>query len=447
MKTKPARSGKPGISKALEVHLGATGTLVAHLNYVSQGRREVSQFAYDETWLTNPDRFEVSPDLPLEEGYQPRRAPNPVDSVFHFALADSAPDAWGRRVINRIHAKARKDNPRLPPLNELDYLCAVDDFSRIGALRLCREGIYLRTVDEGRRTTPPMSELERMYKATRAVETTRETAEDLRYLQGKGTSLGGMRPKCTVLDENGKLAIGKFPSVNDTINVTRAEVLALKLARQAGITTANARCVTLNDTPVAIIERFDREDGDLRIPYLSAASMLQASRQDVHAYTEIVDVMQQKCSHPDNDARELWRRLIFNLLITNTDDHLQNLGFLYDGNGLWRISPAFDVNPMPGKVRESKTWLTEDAGPIESVQMLLDLCAYFSLTDAQAKMILADVLDAVLDWRRVAVTPDVGLGAQELDDFEDAFEHDQTDQARKLVGRAMLRPELAENAG
>ena len=268
MKTQPARSGKPGISMALEVHLGAAGTLVGHLNYVSQGRREVSQFAYDETWLANQDRFEVSPDLPLEPGYQPRRAPNPVDSVFHFALADTAPDAWGRRVINRIHAKARKDNPRLLPLNELDYLCAVDDFSRIGALRLCMEGIYLRTVDEGRRTTPPMVELERMYRATRAVETTRETAEDLRYLQGKGTSLGGMRPKCTVLDENGKLAIGKFPSVNDTINVTRAEVLALKLARQAGITTANARCVTLNDTPVAIIERFDREDGDLRIPYL-----------------------------------------------------------------------------------------------------------------------------------------------------------------------------------
>jgi len=162
MKTQPARSGKPGISTALEVHLGAAGTLVGHLNYVSQGRRELSQFAYDESWLVNPDRFDVSPDLPLEPGYQPRRAPNPVDSVFHFALADTAPDAWGRRVINRIHARARKDNPRLLPLNELDYLCAVDDFSRIGALRLCKEGIYLRTVDEGRRTTPPMIELERI---------------------------------------------------------------------------------------------------------------------------------------------------------------------------------------------------------------------------------------------------------------------------------------------
>jgi serine/threonine-protein kinase HipA len=102
---------------------------------------------------------------------------------------------------------------------------------------------------------------------------------------------------------------------------------------------------------------------------------------------------------------------------------------------------------MPGKVRESKTWLTEDAGPIESVQMLLDTCAYFSLSDTQARMILGEVLDAVMEWRRMAVMPDVGLGAHELDDFEDAFEHVQTDQARKLLGRVMLRPELAEDAG
>ncbi|MGQ7933298.1 type II toxin-antitoxin system HipA family toxin [Paraburkholderia sp. D1E] len=443
MKTKAA---KPGIRQNLEVHLGASGQLVGHLTYASQGRREMSQFVYDDAWLTNPDRFEVSPDLPLVSGYQSRRAANAVDSTFHFALADTAPDAWGRRIIERARAKERKSNPRLPPLNELDYLCAVDDFSRVGALRLCEDSVYLRTVAEGRRTTPPLIELERMYRATRAVETSKDTTEDLRYLQGKGTSLGGMRPKCTLLDENGKLAIGKFPSVKDTVNVTRAEVLALHLARKAGITTANARCVDLNGTPVALIERFDREGADLRIPYLSAASMLQASRQDDHAYTEIVDVMQQKCSHPDQDARELWRRLIFNLLVTNTDDHLQNLGFLYDGNGQWRIAPAFDVNPMPGKLRESKTWLTEDAGPIDSVQMLLDARAYFALSEAQAWVVLAEVLDAVLDWQQVAVTPEVGLTPQELPDLEDAFEHDQTDQARKLLGRPMLRPELEEEA-
>lgn len=430
---------RPGISETIEVRLGTAGLAVGRLSYVCQGRREVSQFAYADSWLAHQDRFEISPDLPLEAGYQPKRAVNTQDSVFHFALADTEPDAWGRRVIDRAHAKARRANPALAPLNELDYLCAVDDFSRVGALRLCKEGKYLRATDGGRRTTPPLIELERIYRATRAVETSKETDEDLRYLQGKGTSLGGMRPKCTVLDENGRLAIGKFPSIGDTINVTRGEVLALRLAHAAGIETARSRCVTINGTPVAVIERFDRIDDDRRIPYLSAASMLQASRQEDRAYTEIVDCMRQRCARPDADAQQLWRRLAFNLLITNTDDHLQNLGFLYDGNGLWRLAPAFDLNPMPNKLRESKTWLTEDTGPIDTIEMLLAACSYFALSRPQALLILAEVLDAVLQWRQVALTHEVGLTTEELEAFEDAFEHDQTEGAREALGRPRLR--------
>lgn len=434
---------RPGVSETIEVRVGAAGLPVGRLSYFCQGRREVSQFAYADSWLDYVDRFEISPDLPLESGYQPKRATNAQDSVFHFALADTEPDAWGRRVIDRAHAKARRANPALVPLNELDYLCAVDDFSRVGALRLCKEGTHLRATDGGRRTTPPLIELERMYQATRAVETSKDTEEDLRYLQGKGTSLGGMRPKCTVLDENGRLAIGKFPSVSDTINVTRAEVLALRLARAAGIEVAASRCVTINGTPVALIERFDRADNDLRIPYLSAASMLQASRQEERAYSEIVDSMRQRCVRPNEDAQQLWRRLVFNLLITNTDDHLQNLGFLYDGHGLWRLAPAFDLNPMPNKLRESKTWLTEDTGPIDSVEMLLGACNYFALSRPEALLILTEVLDAVQQWRRVALTPEVGLTIEELEAFDDAFEHDQTDDAREALGRPRLRMKVS----
>lgn len=134
--------------------------------------------------------------------------------MFHGAIADTAPDAWGRRVIARDHAKRRKADPQLAPLTELDYLLAVDDFSRVGALRLRDpEGNWYRTVPKGQRSTPPLIELERIYQASRAVERGQETSEDLRYLQGKGTSLGGTRPKCTLVDEDGRLAIGKFPSV------------------------------------------------------------------------------------------------------------------------------------------------------------------------------------------------------------------------------------------
>lgn len=430
---------KPDISEALDLHIGTAGLPVGQVLYVSQGRRELSQFVYDETWLTHPDRFEISPDLPLQPGYHTRRAPRAVDSVFHFALADTEPDAWGRRVIDRAHAKLRRTQLDLRPLNELDYLCAVDDFSRVGALRLCRAGQYLRTEEGGRRTTPPFIELERIADATRALEAGTDTTADLRYLQGKGTSLGGMRPKCTVLDEHGRLAIGKFPSIGDTISVTRAEVLALRLARAAGIDAAGARCVKVGGTPVALIERFDRTDDGLRIPYLSAASMLQASRHEEHAYTEIVDVMQQRGARPLDDVRQLWRRLVFNLLITNTDDHLQNLGFLYDGDGRWRLAPAFDVNPMPGKLRESKTWLTEDTGPIDSLDMLLETCGYFALTREQALAVTGEVFDGIQGWRRVGQSADIGMTARELDDLEDAFEHAQTERVRVLLGRPLRR--------
>jgi serine/threonine-protein kinase HipA len=312
-----------------------------------KGGARTSAFAYDETWLANPDRFGVSADLPLLSGYQPHKAASAHDSVFHGAIADTAPDAWGRRVIARDHAKRRKADPGLPALTELDYLLAVDDFSRVGALRLRnQDGTWCRTLPMGQRKTPPLIELEHVFQASRAVELGQETIEDLRYLQGRGTSLGGMRPKCTMVDEDGGLAIGKFPSVSDSRSVTRGEVLALKLAAKAGIDAAPARIVALSDVPVAVICRFDRNDDGGRIPYQSAASLLQASREEDRSYTEIADAIRAHGHAPTRDVRQLWRRLVFNLLITNVDDHLQNHGFLHVAHGQWRLAPAFRHQPV-----------------------------------------------------------------------------------------------------
>jgi len=410
--------------------------MLGELSYVKDGTREYSAFAYDKVWLSDPARFEVSPDLPLRAGHVTRRAPSKDDSCFPFALADSEPDAWGRRVIARSHAKARKRNPNLSALNALDYLSAVDDFSRIGALRLQDDtGRFVSTVEEGQRATPPLVELQQMFDASRAVERGTETAEDLRYLQGKGTSLGGMRPKCTVLDVDGSLALGKFPSLMDARSVTRAEVLALHLAQRAGIDAATARVVMVGDTPVAVIRRFDRTPEHARIPYLSAASMLQARRHEERSYTEVADLIRAKCANPSDDARQLWRRLVFNLLITNVDDHLQNLGFLHQGQGHWRLAPQFDLNPFPDKDRESKTWLSENTGPITSLDMLMAQAAYFSLQPAAALKVLAEVYAAMGDWRTVALGAEVGLSPGELDDFAPAFKHTEMDAARDLLAR------------
>lgn len=422
------------IRRQVQLCLGKAGLPVGSLVYVRQGRRENSAFAYDEGWLASPLRFNVSADLQLMAGHQPHKAASPNDSVFHGAIADTAPDAWGRRVIARDHAKRRRADPGLPALTELDYLQAVDDFSRVGALRLRDpDGAWQRTSTTGRRNTPPLIELEHVFQASRAVERGDETVEDLRYLQGKGTSLGGMRPKCTLVDEDGRLAIGKFPSVGDARSVTRGEVLAMKLAALAGIVAAPARIVTLGEVPVAVIRRFDRDDADGRIPYQSAASLLQASREEERSYTEIADAIRAYGHAPAHDVRQLWRRLVFNLLISNVDDHLQNHGFLHVAHGLWRLAPAFDINPFPDKERESKTWLSEQDGPITDVAMLLARASYFGLDETQAMAVLAEVHAAVANWRRLALSAEVGLRQAELDDFAPAFEHEQMARAASLL--------------
>lgn len=427
-------AASPSLRRQVQVCIGDAATPVGSLVYARQGRRENTSFAYQDSWLERSSSFNVSADLFWGPGHQPHKAASPQDSVFHGALADTSPDAWGRRVIARDHARRRRHDPTLAPLSELDYLLAVDDFSRVGALRLRDgEGNWCRSVPAGGRRTPPLTELENAFAASRAVERGEESAEDLRYLQGKGTSLGGMRPKCTLLDDRGQLAIGKFPSIEDTRSVTRGEVLALKLAEKAGIDAAASRIVLLGDVAVALIHRFDRLESGGRIPYQSAASLLQASRLEDRSYLELVDAIRAIGHSPTNDLQQLWRRLVFNLLITNVDDHLQNHGFLHVEKGLWRLAPAFDINPFPDKERESKVWLSEQDGPITDPDMLLARAGEFSLDAPSARRILGEVHHAVSQWRQIAQHATVGLKARELDDFAPAFEHGQLARARTLA--------------
>lgn len=423
MATQPAARQAPTRTQ-FDVCLGKAQKPLGRLIFVKDGQREFSQFAYSDEWLADAQYFDVSPDLLRQSGYQLRKPPTRNDTCFFLALADTEPDAWGRRVIARAHAKARAKDASLAPLTEADYLACVDDFSRVGALRLRDEtGHYLRSAANGARSTPAFLELEKILLASRAVEMSQETADDLAYLQGKGTSLGGMRPKCTILDSDGALSLGKFPSVDDERSVTRGEVLALRLARLAGIDSAPARIVMVQDQPVAMIRRFDRTPEQSRIPYISGATLLQARRDDEHSYTEIIDVMRAKCENFVDDARQLWRRLVFNHLITNVDDHLQNIGFLYSGNNLWRLSPAFDLNPFPDKDPESKTWLSEDSGPITSIDQLMGQAIRFELSPLQAQAVLGEVVAAVRRWKDVATSPEVGLRAHEINDFKPAFKN------------------------
>jgi serine/threonine-protein kinase HipA len=418
-----------------EIWVGDASVPVGRLVYAKDGPREFSQFAYSQTWLEHPRVFSISPDLPLMLGHQLRKPPSDQDSCFFFALADTEPDTWGRQVIARARARQRQTESSLGPLTELDYLCAVDDFSRVGALRLRDpQQRYLESAEDGRRATPPLVDMSRVLAASRALELNQESDEDLRYLLGKGTSLGGARPKSTVLDTDGSLALGKFPSVTDQRSITRGEVLALTLADMAGIDTAMARIEIVHESPVAIIRRFDRTVTGGRIPYMSGATILQAERGDSATYVDLVDAMRMSSADFQADARALWGRLLFNLLITNVDDHLHNIGFLYVGNQQWSLSPAFDLNPFPDKQRESKTMLSEDTGPITSVKLLLEAARRFELTRAQARTTLQRVVASLVRWQEVAQSPEVGLTETELLAFRDAFEHNELDAAKAALG-------------
>ena len=421
------------IRQQATVCVGRAAIEAGELTFVRDGRREYSAFAYDRSWLTHESGFEISPDLPLREGHVTRRAATEEDSPFPSALADTEPDTWGKRVIQRGHAKRRQHDPTLGPLSRFDILVAVDDFSRVGALRLRdAEGQFLRSGANFR--TPQLIDLEKIYAATRAVEQGTETEADLRFLQGKATSLGGLRPKCTVLDADGTLALGKFPSIADTRSIVRGEVLALKLARLAGLDAAEARVEMIDNTAIAIIRRFDRTPDAARLAYLSGGSLLQARRDEDRAYTELADTLRRISSRPTEDVRELWRRMLFNFLITNVDDHLWNVGVLYAGNGQWQLAPAFDVNPFPERARESKTWLSEDTGPITSLQQLIDGCTYFGLSREQAEEEAAAMATTLARWRTIATSKEIGLSEVELDTFAPAFEHESVRLARSGLG-------------
>jgi serine/threonine-protein kinase HipA len=430
------------MNRTIRICIGDEARPLGVLRYDQQGARESAAFEYDATWLAADDCFAIEPSLRLVTGPQFHRK-HGDGSIFHAALADTEPDGWGRRVIQRDHAKRRQATRQAgevvatPPLNALDYLLAVDDVSRVGALRLQDEaGRFQRATEEDRRTTPPLIEIEQLLLASHAVETNTETAADLAYLRGRGTSLGGLRPKCSVVDEHGRLAIGKFPSVNDERAVTKGEVLAMTLARRAGIDAAPARLIDSAGTPVALIERFDRPPSGGRLMYISAATMLGAEPGDhgEHAYTELVDALRQNGANPNADIEELWRRIAFSILITNVDDHLLNHGFLHVERGHWRLSPAFDINPFPERQRELKTWVSEDTGPEATIEALMSVLPYFRIAPERAITIMSEVEAAVSIWRQEGAK--LGMTAEELDGFEDAFEHAERSTCQSKIGRA-----------
>ena len=304
------------------------------------------------------------------------------------------------------------------------------DETRQGALRFAEQegGPFLNQIVDHR--TPPLIELPALLAASEHVYDEVETADDLRLLLAPGSSLGGARPKASVRDRNGSLAIAKFPHHADRISTVLWEALALRLASAAGINAAIGRVERVAGRPVFLLQRFDR-DGANRRPFLSAMSMLGATDHETRSYLEIADAIQRYGAAPTQDLHELWRRIVFSVLISNTDDHLRNHGFLYEGNQGWRLSPAYDLNPVPVQFRPRilSTLIDEQNGDA-SLDLALSVAEYFRLTTAQARQTAYEVGRAVTRWREEAST--LGIAAAEINTLASAFEHEDLAQALTL---------------
>lgn len=400
--------------------------LVGRLWARTRKDRESASFEYDKTWLSHPERFSLEPALKLGPGSF-HTAP---DKALFGAIGDSAPDRWGRILMRRVERRRAEHEGRAPrTLHEADYLLMVDDEARLGAFRFAlKEGGPFLAQYEGVKI-PPLIELPRLLSAAEHALTDTDTDEDLRLLLAPGSSLGGARPKASIRDRDGHLTIAKFPNKDDEINVVRWEALALTLAGDAGIAVPVWRIEMVADKPVLLLRRFDRDEAR-RIPFLSAMSMLDAKDNDTRSYMEFVDALRQYGALPKEDSYALWRRIVFNILISNTDDHLRNHGFLWSGTAGWRLSPAYDLNPMPTDIRPRMLSTAIDLeDTTASLKLALEVAPYFQLAVDEAKAIASEVGKAVAGWRKKAAK--LGLRPSEIDRMASAFEHEDLAAALK----------------
>jgi serine/threonine-protein kinase HipA len=407
------------------IDLNGATHLVGRLWARARKNKQSATFEYDPGWLQHAARFSLEPALTLGPG----PFHTPADAPMFGAIGDSAPDRWGRALMRRMErrrAEREKQTPRT--LQEIDYLLLVDDEARQGALRFAERegGPFLR--EAGVKRIPPLVELPRLLSAAEHVMEDKDTDEDLRLLFAPGSSLGGARPKASVIDKDGHLAIAKFPRQDDEFDTVKWEAVALALANRAGIVVPVSRMETVADKSVILLRRFDRE-GTRRIPFLSAMSMLGSRDNESRSYLEIVDALRQHGAAPKEDMHVLWRRLVFNILISNTDDHLRNHGFLYDGPNGWRLSPAYDLNPVPTdiKPRILATAINEDDNTA-SLVLAIEVAGYFELDAAAARDIAAQVGNVVSDWRAEGARK--GLSKAEIDRMASAFEHPDLAMAR-----------------
>lgn len=405
------------------VVLGERKIPVGRLVFETDGRRSHSSFTYNDAWLENPESFDISPFMPRGRAAfhasSAGRGSRKRD-VLAGPFTDGAPDDWGRKLLRRVMGGGA---------TEFDFLVAADDFARQGALRYVDDAGNL--LSAGFSPIPRLTELEALRRVAARFEQDPEGAEAEAWeLAGAAGSLGGARPKANVVDGQ-DLWIAKFTSINDTWPVERLEVATLRIAAQVGLRVPEVRLeLAASDRPVALIHRFDRRAGG-RIPYISARTALGKVGSASGSYTDIADALRAISVEAAKDIREVWSRMVFGILVTNTDDHLKNHGLLYVRANRWRLSPMFDVNPQPRRHPQMETAISPIHGAEPSIAAAIDAAPFFDLTAQEARDRARDMARQIsLTWR--AELRRQGIVGRDLSACAPAFEHRRAEDALAL---------------
>lgn len=384
----------------------------------AKGKKAFS-FEYNKDWLKRNSYQLLDPEINFFSGPQ-----YPKDKENFGVFLDSMPDTWGKTLMKRRAAQeARSRNEKIPKLYEIDYLLGVYDESRMGALRFKtdRKGPFLD--NDTKNPTPPWSSLGDLQEAVNHIESDSETntiRQWLAVLIAPGSSLGGARPKANVLGKNGDLWIAKFPSKTDTIDKGAWEFLTYRLALDCGIEMAESKIEKITGPyHTFLTKRFDREDGQ-RIHFSSAMTMTGNTEESLKnvspSYLDIVDVIENYGINVEENLHQLWRRLIFNIAVSNTDDHLRNHGFIMNEKG-WELSPAYDINPS---VEKDGLALNIDADDNAlDLDLAIGVGEYFRLGEDDMNQIIEEILSVISNWKHYAKK--IGIAQKEQLIMEPAF--------------------------
>ncbi|MCL6331459.1 type II toxin-antitoxin system HipA family toxin [Pectobacterium carotovorum subsp. carotovorum] len=381
-----------------------TSLLVGHLTFAETSRGGVFSFTYDKHFLASDYRLQIDPLLALHSG----ELYNDLADKNFRAFLDSSPDRWGRILMQRRAAiEYRKGLRATTKLTELDYLLGVHDSYRMGGIRfkMAESQDFLDNNTEF--SAPPMASLRELEHAAMHIERDDNIDSDdyyrwIKMLISPGSSLGGARPKACVTDSDGHLWIAKFPNQNDTFDVGAWEMVCYQLALAAGVDMFPSEIRKFSsEHHTFLTKRFDRV-GDKRIHFSSAMTQLQyydGEQSDGASYLEIAEFLSNSGAQTKADLAQLWRRIVFNIAVSNTDDHLRNHGFLLTDKG-WKLSPAYDLNPIVGK-HGLHLNITDTVNELDYA-LAFEVIDFFRLSREDATRIYDEVLSAVKDWQIVA---------------------------------------------